>query len=195
MNTRSLLRRHALVMGMGMAISISSNAEVPKLSSPIGFVDNVQQTMSDIASDGRWDLYLSGHAHHSRETYSDKRLHRLNEQAWGGGFGKTLRNAQGNDESLYGMVIRDSHENLQWSAGYAYQWIFPVAGTGLEVGAGLSALLISRKDWFDRVPFPAVLPVFSVGSQNLKLMATYVPRISTKKGKGNVTLLVLKYSF
>jgi hypothetical protein len=39
------------------------------------------------------------------------------------------------------------------------------------------------------------LPVFSVGSQDDKVTVTYVPRISTKRGKGDVTLFVLKTSF
>lgn len=151
--------------------------------------------VSEVAEQGRWDLYLSGYAHHSRDTYSRKRLQKLNEKAWGAGFGKTVRNERGNDESLYALVIRDSNRNLQWSAGYSYQWIFPVAATGLEAGAGLSAGLIQRKDWFDGVPFPAVVPVFSLGSSAFKLMASYVPRMSTRRGKGDVLFLFLKSTF
>lgn len=80
-------------------------------------------------------------------------------------------------------------------AGYAYQWIYPVANTGLEAGAGLSALVIRRVDWYGGTPFPAILPVFSAGTQNAKLMMTYVPRISTRKGKGDVVLLFAKFQF
>lgn len=151
--------------------------------------------VSNIADRGNWDLYLSGYAHHSRDTYSHRRLQNLNEKAWGLGLGKTVRDERGNDESLYVLVIRDSNRNLQWSAGYAYQWIFPVGATGLEAGAGLSAGLIKRKDWFDGVPFPAVLPTFSLGNSTFKLMVTYVPRISTRKGKGDVLFLSAKYTF
>lgn len=151
--------------------------------------------VSDIADRGSWDLYLSGYAHHGRDTYSHRRLQKLNEKAWGIGVGKTIRNEGGNDESLYALVIRDSNRNHQWSAGYAYQWIFPLGSTGLEAGAGLSAGLIQRKDWFDGVPFPAVLPMFSLGSRNFKLMGTYVPHMSTRKGKGDVLFLFAKYTF
>lgn len=150
---------------------------------------------SNIVERGSWDLYLSGYAHHSRDTYSQKRLQKLNENAWGIGLGKTIRNERGNDESLYALVIRDSNRNHQWSAGYAHQWIFPLGSTGLEAGAGLSAGLLQRKDWFDGVPFPAVLPTFSLGSGAFKLMGTYVPRISTRKGKGDVLFLFAKYTF
>jgi palmitoyl transferase len=165
-----------------------------KLKEP-GLLAQTRQTMTTIVDEGKWDIYLSGYAHHSRDTYSDRRIEKLNEQAWGFGFGKTFRNSAGNDESLYALVIRDSNRNLQWSAGYAYQWMFPLGASGLEAGAGLSAGLIQRRDWFDGVPFPAVLPVFSAGGRQLKLMGTYVPHLSTRKGKGDVLLLVLKYSF
>jgi palmitoyl transferase len=144
----------------------------------------------------KWDLYLSGYAYHHRGTYSDKRLKKLNEKAWGAGLGRTLRNARGNDESLYLMAIRDSNERPQWMAGYAYQWVQPVFSGGLEAGVGLTALLIKREDWFDGRPFPALLPVASLGPQHGKLLMTYVPRISVRgKGKGNVLLFAAKFSF
>ena len=160
----------------------------------VNLLESAIDRVSNIADRGNWDLYLSGYAHHSRDTYSHRRLQKLNEKAWGLGLGKTVRDERGNDESLYAMVIRDSNRNPQWSAGYAYQWIFPVGATGLEAGAGLSAGLIKRKDWFDGVPFPAVLPMFSLGSSAFKLTVTYVPRISTRKGKGDVLFLFAKYT-
>lgn len=124
----------------------------------------------------------------------------LNDKAWGGGIGKVLRTDSGNDESIYAMVFQDSGRHLQWSAGYAYQWIFPVASSGLEIGAGLTAALISRHDVFDGTPFPALLPLASIGSKNIKLMATYVPPISVSKGngkksKGNLGLVFIKFAF
>jgi palmitoyl transferase len=152
-------------------------------------------SVTEVADRGEWDIYLSGYAHHSRDTYSSKRIKKLNERAWGLGLGKTIRNEHGNDESLYVLAIRDSNRNIQWSAGYSYQWIYPLGASGLEAGAGLSAGLIQRKDWFDGVPFPAILPTFSAGTKNFKLMGTYVPRISTRKGKGDVLFLFAKYTF
>ena len=144
---------------------------------------------------GNWDLYLSGYAYHSRSTYSRDRIRRLNEKAWGGGFGKTLRNANGNDESLYVIVIRDSLSKPQWAVGYTHEWIFPLGESGLEAGVGLTALIMRRSDWADGYPFPALLPVASFGSRRARLEATFVPRLSTGKGKGNIILVVGKFSF
>jgi hypothetical protein len=152
------------------------------------------ELLSTVAADGRTNLFLSGRAHHSRSTYHPDRVHKLNERAWGGGIGRTYRSDDGNDHTLYAMAIRDSNHNVQWSAGYAYQWIYSVPKTALEAGIGLTASLISRRDWFDGIPFPAVLPLLSAGTQEVKLMATYVPRLSTRKGKGDVLLLFLNFS-
>jgi palmitoyl transferase len=143
----------------------------------------------------RWDVYLSGHAHHFRGTYSKEEIQQLNEKAWGGGLGRTRRNHSGNDESFYLLAIRDSHEHTQWMAGYAYQWIYPVV-SNVEAGVGLTALIIKRQDWFEGHPFPAVLPVASLGTQGVKLVASYVPPVTVNgKKKGNVLLVVAKISF
>jgi palmitoyl transferase len=142
----------------------------------------------------RWDVYLSGYAHHDRDTYSEAQLRKLNETTWGGGFGRTIRNERGNDESVYIMAIRDSINRPQWTAGYIYQWIFPVKSGSVEVGGGLTALVMRRSDWCNGHPFPAVLPVASIGMRNAKLVATYVPRIPLSKAKGNILQVMLELS-
>ena len=159
-----------------------------------GPISGAIERIGQIAVEPDWDVLVSGYAHHSRDTYGHKRRARLNEKAWGGGFGKTQRNASGNDESLFAAAIMDSNRNLQFSAGYAHQWIFPLASTGVEAGVGVSAMMIRREDWFDGFPFPAVLPVFSLGTKKIKLASIYVPRVSTRKGKGDVLLLYLKFT-
>ncbi|MFC0253163.1 hypothetical protein [Massilia consociata] len=141
----------------------------------------------------QWDVYMTGYAHHGRSTYTGKQISKMNEQTLGAGLGRTLRDKRGNDESLYVIGMRDSHERAQWMAGYAYQWIFPVKHTSMEVGMGFSALMIRRHDWHGGRPFPAVLPVASIGKRDAQLLATYVPRISNNsKTKGDILLVMLK---
>ena len=142
----------------------------------------------------KWDVYLSGYAHHDRDTYTKAQLRKMNETTWGGGLGRTIRNGRGNDESLYLIGMRDSHGRAQWMAGYVYQWVFPVSKK-IEVGVGLTALLIRKHDWFDGRPFPAILPVASIGPGNTKLVASYVPKLSPSKAKGDIWMVMLKLSF
>lgn len=156
---------------------------------------NTKTRIGNIAEQASWDIYLSGYAYHGRETYNGNHLKKLNEKAWGIGVGKTWRNAQNNDESLYAMVVEDSNSYPQWMAGYAYQWIYPITESGVEAGAGFTASVIRRADWFEGWPFPALLPIASIGTRNAKLFATYVPRISTRKGKGDVLLLFARFEF
>jgi palmitoyl transferase len=172
------------------------------LASPLCWADEPEQFRTrpdqlhiERSDTANWDLYLSGYAYHDRDTYSAKRRGTLNEKAWGGGFGYTQRNNSGNDESYYLMGIRDSNLNPQWMAGYAYQWIFPLKSRQSEIGLGLTGLVLKREDWFDGKPFPAVLPVASIGSQRVKLLATYVPHLSRHKGKGNILLFVGRIAF
>lgn len=96
------------------------------------------------------------------------------------GVGRRLCNAHGNDEVVYALGISDSHYQPQLMAGYAHEWIYPLGGSGLELGAGYTAMPISRQDYFGGFPFPIALPVASIGTRNIKLRASYVPRLSQK---------------
>lgn len=182
------------VIAAVMMTGVPGMAVAQEASASRNWFDSAKSVVVDVMSEGHTNVFLSGYAHHSRDTYADKRVGTLNEQAWGGGLGRTLRNARGNDETLYAMAIRDSNRNIQWTAGYVHQWIYPVGQTGIEAGVGLTAAVISRRDWYGGTPFPAVLPVLSLGPERAKLMATYVPRLSTRKGKGDVLLLFFNVS-
>lgn len=157
--------------------------------------DSAKATYARISKAPDWDVYLSGYARHGRRTYSRERIGEFNEQAWGVGFGKTLRDAQGNDESLFALAISDSHWQPQVMAGYVREWIWPIARTGVEVGVGYTAMLMSRQDFFGGFPFPVALPAASIGTQKARLMAAYVPRISKNKGNGDVLLLLGRFTF
>ncbi|WP_238552017.1 hypothetical protein [Herminiimonas sp. CN] len=156
--------------------------------------DVVRSKVETISGQGETSLFLSGYSYHGRNTYTPERIRQFNEKSWGLGLGKTLRHPNGDEEYLYGLAISDSHYDPQLMAGYAYQWNWPVAGK-LEAGAGWSALLISRTDTWGRVPFPAILPVASIGIPGAKLMASYVPRLSGNKGNGDVLYVFGRINF
>lgn len=177
----------------GVLLSTQARA-ADALAAPDNPFRGVTAEEADGPRELHWDIYLSGYAWHDRDTYTRKQLNKMNENTWGGGLGRTLRNPRGNDESVYAVAIRDSNKRPQFMAGYAYQWIFPVVSKKLEVGAGLTGLLISRQDWYGGRPFPAILPVASVGTPKAQLVATYVPQLSMRKAKGNIVLLMLRMS-
>ena len=154
--------------------------------------DQGKNKVTDILDNGQQSLLLSGYAHHGRHTYTSERLKELNENAWGIGFAKTVRNSKDNEEIVYALGLEDSHYKPQLMAGYAYQWNLPLGGDW-EIGGGYTAMLMSRQDYFGGVPFPIALPLASIGPRGAKLMASYVPRLSQKKGNGDVLLLFMRF--
>jgi palmitoyl transferase len=175
----------AMTTVCALSMPLAAHADDDKYS----LWQSTKDHMSNIWDKGDDAIYLSGVAHHGRGTYTKDKLDELNEHAWGLGYGKTLRNEKGNDESLYGFVIKDSHRHPQYMAGYAYEWVFPVAHTGLELGLGGTAMLMSRQDYFGGVPFPVPLPLASIGTKKAKVMFAYVPRLSSNKNNGDVLLI------
>ncbi|MEO6352710.1 MAG: hypothetical protein ABI575_07785 [Oxalobacteraceae bacterium] len=156
--------------------------------------DMARSKAEKINDQGNTSLLLSGYSYHGRNTYTPERIREFNEKSWGLGIAKTLRNPNGDEEYLYGMANSDSHYDPQFMAGYAYQWVWPLAGK-LEIGAGWTALLISRTDTWGGVPFPVALPLASIGTPDAKLMAAYIPRISNNKGNGDVLFVFGRINF
>lgn len=193
----SALKRTALLTCMTSLVAMAAPAQAQETPDTTGWfsktLTQTQDRLSNIANNGDMEVYLSGYAYHGRRTYTEEKLQELNEKAWGLGGGRTIRNADGNDESLYLFAIRDSHRKPQIMAGYAYEWIWNVPKTPVEVGAGYTAMLMSRQDYFGGFPFPIALPVVSLGVKGAKLMGSYVPRLSQNKGNGDVWLIFARF--
>jgi hypothetical protein len=174
-----------IIAAIAMAMSVFASAQDVK-KDEMGIWDSTKDTVLKIADEGKWDVYLSGYARH----FNHRGDYNLNEKVWGGGLGKTYRNPKGNEESLYFMATTDSLDNMQYMAGYAYHWIFPVSDTGLEFGAGASLFIIKREDWFHGTPFPGALPMLSFGTRKAKLMATYIPELPHENKKSCAVLFI-----
>jgi palmitoyl transferase len=151
---------------------------------------DAEKTVENLYDNGRLSIVLSGYAHHGRGTYSPAQIDELNEKAWGFGVSKELRDEKDNEESISFLVIADSHYTPQVTAGYAYQWEKALS-QNWEVGIGYTAGLISRTDILNGVPFPGILPLASIGTRDVKLIASYIPRLSGT-GNGDVLFLALR---
>jgi len=149
-----------------------------------------EKTVENLYDNGRLSLVLSGFAHHGRSTYTPQQIDELNEKVWGFGVSKELRDDKDNEESINFVIMADSHYTPQLTASYTYQWMKPLGGNW-ELGGGYMAGLISRTDILGGVPFPGVLPIASIGTRDVKLVATYIPRLSGT-GNGDVLFLALR---
>jgi len=188
--------RRTILMSVFIVTSIAiSTSAAAQQSDEFSWWQSIKDHVNNVADNGDDELYVSGVAHHGRSTYTAEKLAQLNEHAWGLGYGKTLRNDSGNDESLFAFVLKDSHRHPEYQAGYAYEWIYQIPHTSLELGGGYTAMMMSRQDYFDSVPFPIALPVASIGTKKAKLMFSYVPRLSSSKNSGDVLLIFGRIAF
>lgn len=148
-------------------------------------VENTFDYAKRIIHEGDNVLYLSGYAYHDRGTYSPEKIAEFNEAAWGAGFGRTLIDENGNSNALFGLAFLDSHSDVQAQVGYAREWRWQFAEHA-AVGAGFVAMLVSRSDMFNNIPFPAILPLASIEVGRVALMTSYIPKLSGDGGNGNV---------
>lgn len=179
---RNLRCRAALAWLLLPAFAVQARSAV--LDDLRGLFTEKLETISKAARTGRWDAYVTGYAWHAPWAYTDATRGRLNETTWGGGFGRSLRDDDGDRHSVYIMAFSDSHRATQFVAGYAWHryWMrTPDSGVGL----GYMAFIFSREDVANRWPLPAALPCVSVRWRRWEALGLFVPRVS-KDIKGDV---------
>ena len=150
-------------------------------------------TVSQAVRMGDWETYFTGYAWHLPYKYHDATRDRLNETTWGGGFGRTLSDDDGDRHSVYFMAFADSHRSPQFNLGYGWQRYWN-ATRQLSLGAGYLAFLFSREDVANHLPLPALLPCLSVRYRGLEIIGLFVPRVS-RDIKGDVLFVYLRVPF
>jgi len=161
--------RSAAVVNATTPFSLGSAAERER-----GWLRGAWDGTRRIWREGTHDLYLSGYTWHLPYAYTTAQREEENAFTYGLGFGKTLTDERDNQRSVYALVLKDSNYNAQFSVGYAWMARWRLAGD-LRGGLGYSAALVARKDYFNYVPFPAVVPLASLGNDTFTLFATYIP--------------------
>jgi lipid IVA palmitoyltransferase len=175
-----------------LAVAVMSVAQ-PARSNPLNlagmFTDKVA-TIKEAVRAGDWEAYVTGYAWHLPYGYRDTTRARLNETTWGGGFGRTLRDEDGDRHSVYVMAFSDSHRKPQLNVGYAWQRYWnPTRNLG--IGGGYLAFLFSREDVANHMPIPALLPCASIRYGGLEVIGLFVPRVS-RDIKGDVLFVYLR---
>jgi lipid IVA palmitoyltransferase len=145
----------------------------------------------DAFHDGRWDAYANGYAWHAPWAYSKEKRDQLNDAALGGGVGRSAVDANGDTHSLYGIVLRDSHYKMQYTAGYAWMTYRPV-GEKLNFGLGYTVFMFARSDVAHYFPLPLAAPLVSVRYGRVELMGTLIPGIA--HDSGNIGFVFARWS-
>ena len=168
----------------------------PAASAALPFADMFRgkaAAISETMRRGDLETYVTGYAWHLPHGYQDQARARLNETTWGGGFGRTLRDEDGDRHSVFVMGFSDSHREAQFNLGYAWQRYWrPTRNLG--VGGGYLAFLFSRRDVAKNVPIPALLPCASLRYRSVEVIGLFVPRIS-QDIKGDVLFVYLRVPF
>jgi lipid IVA palmitoyltransferase len=146
----------------------------------------------DAFHDGRYDGYASGYTWHAPWAYSsERRHHELNDIAWGGGFGRSVVDADGDTHSVYAIASQDSHFKPQYLAGYLWTTYWTLAGR-LQGGLGYSVFLFSRGDIGGWIPLPGVVPAASLRWRQAEIVGVFVPGVAHA---GNVGYVVARFNF
>jgi len=140
---------------------------------------------------GGWDLYVPFYSWHNRLTYDDEHINTYNEEAWGGGIGRSI--TKGNEwHGIYFMMFKDSNSYLQTIGGYAYLYNWNLDKDGdWKIGVGYTLSLTQRHE-YSYIPLPLPLPIGGISYKNLHLEAAYVP--GYKKNDGNILFIWAKIS-
>ena len=155
-----------------------------------GFKEDVTETWDHPQN---YDLYLPFLTWHNRFTYDKEKTDRYNERPWGGGFGVSRYNADGNWSSLYAMAFKDSHDNWEPMIGYGWEkgWYLDQR-RDFRLGLGLTAAVTARQDFANYVPLPVVLPLLSASYKQASVQFTYIPGTYNN---GNVLFAWFRYGF
>lgn len=153
-----------------------------------GKIDAITTT----ARTGDWDAYATGFAWHAPWAYDSATVDRLNERAWGGGFGRSMTDGDGDRHSVFLMGFSDSHRAPQIVAAYAWNRYWKPT-RDWHAGFGYMAFLTSRKDVAHRWPIAAMLPCLSIRRGRCEIIGLFVPRVS-KDIKGDVFFVFSRFA-
>ncbi|TPG64234.1 lipid IV(A) palmitoyltransferase PagP [Ewingella americana] len=184
---------HFLVMP---AFASSVSTATPSTPARPGFMGWWDSWSHDVAT--TWNnspddnIYLPVITWHNRLTYDKAKTDNYNERPWGGGYGISRYDENGDWHGLYFMAFKDSHNKWEPIGGYGYEKIWqPAKDKNFRLGLGYTAAVTARDD-YSYIPIPIVLPLASISYDKLSFQATYIPGTYNN---GNVFFAWLRYQF
>lgn len=130
--------------------------------------------MKTIISEGSSGLLLPAYTIHPGYAYKTEKRHNENGYTWGGGISRNFIDSRGNRRIMYAMAFSDSHNNFEPFMGYGWLSRWRLGSTPFYAEAGYTIGLTARGD-YKWIPFPALLPLLGVGTDNFSIYGTYVP--------------------
>lgn len=106
----------------------------------------------------------------------------FNEENWGLGFEYNFEEDKNWINFISGGFFKDSLSNISkhLGGGTKRRFLLTDDKDGWHIDAGLTAFMMTRKDYKNNRPFFGALPFFSVGTSKVAINATYIPSIHPK---------------
>jgi palmitoyl transferase len=106
-------------------------------------IDKGCRRLVDTYENGSNELLVSGYSWHLPWTWTAERRAEENENAWGGGWARTVEQPNGDTESVFALIFSDSHKKPEYNLGYAWSTYWGERQS-LQGGLGFTLALVSR---------------------------------------------------
>lgn len=149
------------------------------------WVNKACRRVVDTYNDGGNELIVSGYSWHVPWTWTAEARANENEYAWGGGWARTVERENGDTDSVYFLVFSDSHKEAEFNLGYAWSTYWRDRDS-VQPGLGYTVMIVQRPDIANGIPFPAILPLFSLRYQKVTVVSTFIPTLNGGINHGSV---------
>lgn len=136
------------------------------------FWDDTVKGSKSIMDNGVSLWVMPTYTNHPRWDWPQRREE--NGYPFGMGLGRQVIDDHGNERLLFLVNFVDSNYRIEPTFGYSWVARWPVANTGLHVGAGYLAGFTIRGDYM-WAPIPMPLPVLKVGTETIGFYGTWIP--------------------
>ncbi|HYT97718.1 MAG TPA: hypothetical protein VEO36_10380 [Casimicrobiaceae bacterium] len=147
----------------------------------------------DTYDNGKNELLVSGYSWHLPWSWTSDRRREENANAWGGGWARTAERSNGDGDTVFFLVFKDSHGQAQFNLGYAWTTYWGEREK-LQAGLGYTAAFIQRPDIASGWPVPVLLPLLTLRSQKVEVLSTFIPTLNGGVNHGSVLYLFGKIS-
>ena len=137
-----------------------------------GTIGNQLNGMYHITHHGETGALVPLYTNHPKWDYDNR--YEENAHPFGAGLSRSIVDDKGNERMVYMMLFQDSHYEIEPIFGYAWVARYPIAQTGMHMGAGYTLGVTFRQD-YSWMPIPVPLPLLSVGNETINLYGTYIP--------------------
>lgn len=133
---------------------------------------------------GKTSAVVNGKSYHINSS------HEWNEDNYGFGLEHEFTQRSAWKKVAMFNSFRDSTNHTSYMAGAGlHRRVFETDKlSGFYVYAGLNAFLMSRDDVKRGKPFPGILPNISIGTENVGLNLTYIPKIAVEEMSDTVVV-------